>query len=62
MKKPVVLAIIFLLLPVFSAGAANSFQRKHAAPTQQKGKAAEPAPAATPPVTRLPIPPDTFRA
>jgi len=62
MKKPVVLAIIFLLLPVFSADAANSFHRKHAAPTQHKGKATEPAPAATPPVTRLPIAPDTFRA
>jgi hypothetical protein len=64
MKKPVILAIIFLLLPAFSAGAANSLQRKHSAPTQhqQKGKAVEPAPAATPPVTRLPIAPDTFRA
>jgi hypothetical protein len=62
MKKPLVLAIVFLLLPAFSAGAANSFHRKHAAPTQHKGKAAEPAPAPNPPVTRLPIAPDTFRA
>lgn len=63
MKKSVILGIVFLLLPAFSAGAASSLQRKHAAPTQQKAKpAAEPAPAATPPVTRLPIAPDTFRA
>ena len=62
MKKPLALAIVFLLLTAFSAGAANSLHHKHAAPTQQKGKPAEPAPAATPPVTRLPIAPDTFRA
>lgn len=61
MKKPIVLAIVFLLLPAFSAGAGNSFHHRHAAPANQKGKA-EPAPAATPPVTRLPIAPDTFRA
>jgi hypothetical protein len=61
MTKPVVLAIIFLLLPVFSAGAASSLQRKHAAPP--KAHVSEPAPAsAAPPVTRLPVAPDTFRA
>lgn len=63
MKKSMILAIAFLLLPALSAGAASSLQRKHhAAPTQQKAKPAEPAPVATPPVTRLPIAPDTFRA
>ena len=62
MKKSVILAIAFLLLPALSAGAASSLQRKHAAPTQQKAKSTEPAPVATPPVTRLPIAPDTFRA
>jgi len=62
MKKSVILGIVFLLVPAFSAGAASSLQRKHATPTQQKAKPAEPAPVATPPVTRLPIAPDTFRA
>ncbi len=64
MKKSMILAIAFLLLPALSAGAANSLQRKHhaAPPTQQKAKPADPAPVATPPVTRLPIAPDTFRA
>ena len=64
MKKSMILAIAFLLLPALSAGAASSLQRKHhAAPaTQQKAKPAEPAPVATPPVTLLPIAPDTFRA
>ncbi len=62
MKTSMILAIVFLLLPAFSAGAANSLHRKHAAPVQQKAKPAEPAPVATPPVTRLPIAPDTFRA
>jgi hypothetical protein len=62
MKKSLVLAIAFLLLPALSAGAASSLQRKHVAPTQQKAKQADPAPVATPPVTRLPIAPDTFRA
>ena len=64
MTKSVTLAIVLLLLPAFSAGAANSLQRKHhvAPQAQQKAKPAVPAPAATPPVTRLPIAPDTFRA
>jgi len=63
MKKSMILAIAFLLLPALSAGAASSLQRKHVAPTQhQKAKPAEPAPVATPPVTRLPVAPDTFRA
>ena len=52
MNKLTVLAIVFLLLPVFSAGAASTTHRKHVAP---KARASEPAPAPTPPVTRLPI-------
>jgi hypothetical protein len=60
--KPVTLAIIFLLLPAFSAGAASSLQRKHVAPGGHKARVNEPVPAPTPPVTRLPIAPDTFRA
>ena len=61
MTKSVVLAIIFLLLPVFSAGAASSLQRKHVAPP--KARVSEPpAVPAAPPVTRLPVAPDTFRA
>jgi curli biogenesis system outer membrane secretion channel CsgG len=59
MKKLTVLAIVFLLLPAFSAGAASTTHRKHMAP---KARASEPAPTPTPPVTRLPIAPDTFRA
>jgi curli biogenesis system outer membrane secretion channel CsgG len=61
MKKLTVLAIVFLLLPAFSAGAASATHRKHGAPAA-KARASEPAPAPTPPVTRLPIAPDTFRA
>jgi hypothetical protein len=62
MTKPVLLAIIILLLPAFSAGAASSLQRKHVVPPASKARVNEPAPAPTPPVTRLPIAPDTFRA
>jgi len=62
MKKLTVLAVVFLLLPAFSAGAASTTHRKHVAPTAPKARASEPAPAHTPPVTRLPIAPDTFRA
>jgi hypothetical protein len=62
MNKLTVLAIVFLLLPVFSAGAASTTHRKHVAPTAPKARASAPAPAPTPPVTRLPIAPDTFRA
>jgi hypothetical protein len=62
MKKLTILAIVFLLAPVFSADA-SSVHRKHAAASSQKARPAEPAPApAAPPVTRLPIAPDTFRA
>jgi curli biogenesis system outer membrane secretion channel CsgG len=58
--KKLTVAIVFLLLPAFSAGAANVTHRKHVSPAAPK--ASEPAPAPTPPVTRLPIAPDTFRA
>jgi hypothetical protein len=63
MKKLSVLAILFLLAPAFSADASGKDHRKHAAPIGQKAKPseAEPAPA-TPPVTRLPFAPDSFRA
>ena len=61
MKKSVVLAIVFLLLPVFSAGAANSLHRKHPVHRAHKARPSEAAPKA-PPVTRLPVAPDTFRA
>jgi hypothetical protein len=61
MKKLTVLAIVFLLLPVFSAGAEGTTHRKHVAPAP-KARASTPAPSPTPPVTRLPIAPDTFRA
>jgi hypothetical protein len=64
MKKLTVLAIAFLLAPIFSADAASAVHRKHAPPVAQKAKQpAEPAPAfLAPPVTRLPVAPDTFRA
>ncbi|HLZ02483.1 MAG TPA: hypothetical protein VKR55_10090 [Bradyrhizobium sp.] len=62
MKKSVALAIIFLLLPAFSAGAASSLHRKHVTHHGvQKAHPSEAAPKA-PPVTRLPVAPDTFRA
>jgi hypothetical protein len=60
MKKLTVLAIVFLMAPVFSADAAS---RRHAAPVAKKERS-EPAqsPFTAPPVTRLPVAPDTFRA
>lgn len=61
MKKSVALAIAFLLLPALSAGAANSLHRKHVVHHARKARPSEAAPVA-PPVTRLPVPPDTFRA
>jgi hypothetical protein len=62
MKKLTVLAIVFLLAPAFSAVAASNVHRKHAAPAA-KAHATEPAQTqSTPPVTRLPVAPDTFRA
>ncbi len=62
MKKLAVLSVALLLLPAISADAAGPL-RKHGGPHAPKARAAsEPAPAPTPPVTRLPIAPDTFRA
>ena len=61
MRKSVVLAIVFLLLPAFSAGAASSLHRKHPVHRSHKARPSEAAPKA-PPVTRLPVAPDTFRA
>jgi hypothetical protein len=60
MKKLAALSIAFLLLPAIAADAAAA--RKHGRHTAPKASASEPAPAPTPPVTRLPIAPDTFRA
>jgi hypothetical protein len=60
MKKLTVLAILFLLAPAFSADASGKVHHKHAAATSEKKHPAEPAP--PPPVTRLPVAPDTFRA
>jgi hypothetical protein len=63
MKKLTILAIAFLLAPAFSADASSKFHHKHAAATTQKARPAESAPApGGPPVTRLPVAPDTFRA
>jgi hypothetical protein len=62
MTKPVVLAIIFLLLPALSAGAASSLQRKHTVQPKATRVSEPPAVPAAPPVTRLPVAPDTFRA
>lgn len=61
MKKLAILSIAFLLLPAITADAAGSV-RKHGRTHAPKARASEPAPAPTPPVTRLPIAPDTFRA
>ena len=63
MKKLTILAIAFLLAPAFSADASGKVHHKHAAATPQKGRPAEATPAPSgPPVTRLPVAPDTFRA
>jgi hypothetical protein len=62
--KQLTIAIAFLLAPAFTADAASALHPKRAAPaTAPKARAADPAPVPSqPPVTRLPIPPDTFRA
>ena len=63
MKKLTVLAILFLLAPAFSADASSKVHHKHAGATIQKSRPAESEPAPSgPPVTRLPVAPDTFRA
>jgi hypothetical protein len=61
--KQLAIAIVLLLLPAFAADAASSLHRKHTAQPAQKARAVDPAAApSSPPVTRLPIAPDTFRA
>ena len=61
--KQFTIAIAFLLVPAFAADAASVLHRKHAAASSHRSRAAEPAPVPSPPpVTRLPVPPDTFRA
>ena len=61
--KKLTLAIAFLLAPAFSADASGKVHHKHAAAATQKAHPAETAPAPSgPPVTRLPVAPDTFRA
>lgn len=63
MKKLSVLAILFLLAPAFSAVASGKAHHKNASSTSQKAHPAESEPSpAGPPVTRLPVAPDTFRA
>jgi len=63
MKKLTVLAIVFLLAPAFSADASGKVHHKHAVATSEKKHPAEPASSPSgPPVTRLPVAPDTFRA
>ncbi len=61
--KHLILAIAFLLAPAFAADAAGGLHHKHATQRTHKSRASEPAPVpSAPPVTRLPIAPDTFRA
>jgi hypothetical protein len=61
--KHLILAIAFLLAPAFAADAAGPLQHKRAPQPVQKSRAGEPVPVPSPPpVTRLPIAPDTFRA
>jgi hypothetical protein len=63
MKKLTVLAIIFLLAPAFSADASGKEHHRHSAATTQKARPSDGASTpASPPVTRLPVAPDTFRA
>jgi hypothetical protein len=60
--KHLILAIAFLLAPAFAADAAG-VHHKHAGQPPHKSRAAEPTPVPSPPpITRLPIAPDTFRA
>lgn len=61
MKKLIVLALASLLLAAFSANATERVQRKHtrSGSSVKKVRVIQPA---DKPVTRLPIPPDTFRA
>jgi hypothetical protein len=62
MKKLAALSIAFLLLPAIAADAAGSVRKHGGTAHLPKARASEPAPRPTPPITRLPIAPDTFRA
>ena len=62
MKKLTVLALASLLLAAFSADAAQTGQRKHTLSGSNVKKVREIQLPVDKPVTRLPIPPDTFRA
>jgi len=58
MKKLTVLAMVFLLAPAFSADASSKHHHRHA-----RAHSSEPASSPSgPPVTRLPVAPDAFRA
>jgi hypothetical protein len=61
MKKFIVLALASLLLAAFSANTTEASQRKHtrSASSVNKIRVTQPP---DKPVTRLPIPADTFRA
>ena len=61
MKKLTVLAILFLLAPAFSADASGKHHHKHAATTKAHSSERALSPS-SPPVTRLPVAPDAFRA
>jgi hypothetical protein len=60
MKKLTVLALTSLLVAAFSANAAETGRRKHTLSGVRKVHVIQPQ--VEKPVTRLPIPPDTFRA
>jgi hypothetical protein len=60
MKKLTVLALTSLLVAAFSANAAETGGRKHTLSGVRKVRVIQPQ--VEKPVTRLPIPPDTFRA
>ena len=60
MKNLTVLALTSLLIVAFSANAAETGQRKHTLSGVRKVRLIQPP--VDKPVTRLPIPADTFRA
>jgi hypothetical protein len=62
MKKLTILALASLLIAVFSANAAETGQRKHTLSGSSVKKVRLIQQPVEKPVTRLPIPPDTFRA
>jgi hypothetical protein len=67
MRKLTTVAVVCLLGAAFSANASEAVQHRHGLMahkphhTRQTQKQAEPEPE-KPAVTRLPVPPDTFRA